>query len=439
MLFLNTHHVLSYTKSSRTVFINLKMESSDVCLLTINAVVYLFTFFCFLKKRGYDIVSFVFLLYTLLSVSSLLLYIHPLTETMYTGLNLWGFVFLYFGLLCFMLPIRKIHKSDMIIPPRKDVFHIVIIVIFLLSLSRLPSAILHLQSGFSDMLFDPTGFNDAYQERMQSFVGGGGSDKSLSLLSIAYGVVGDTAIFLYIYYQTVCYRKGIFSYALLLSSLIILVSYISDAERGGIARVILIFYFSYVLFKERLAPQIKKKVNITMWSIFILLVMILGAITASRFTNKSYYSDDFWSYSILLYIGQPILEFDKYVVSESETRHGERTAALVKTIVEPQGGPYDYSHRISRYSRMSIDESSFSTFLGDLSLDYGMVITGGICFFVALSAPFFISRHRNRPFKKYILIYILLNIVICGWHLFPFSDVGGNLKFLFNIFLYLFL
>lgn len=413
------------------------MESGDICLLIINAVVYLTTFFFFLKKRGYDVVTFVFLQYTILSVFSLFLYVHPLADKMYTGLNIWGFIFLYLGLLCFITPIKRINKSDMITPPRKDVFHLVIIFLFLLSMSRLPSAISHLQSGFVDMLFDPTGFNDAYKERMQSFVGGGGAGGSLSLFSIAYGVVGDTSIFLYIYYQTVYYRKAIFSYALLLSSLVILVSYISDAERGGIARVILIFYFSYVLFKERLAPKIKKRVNVTMGSIFIMLVLILGAITASRFTNKSYYSDDFWSYSILHYLGQPMLKFDKYVVMEPETRHGERTAALVKTIMEPQGGPYDYSHRVSRYSRMSIDESSFSTFIGDLSLDYGMIVTGVICILVALSAPFFILRHNARPFKKYMLIYMLLNIVICGWHLFPFSDVGGNLKILFNIFLYL--
>lgn len=414
------------------------MISIDIFYLLFNALLFIGTFIYTWRKRGLDIVSFIFLIYAVLSVFSFLLYVHPESHRFYHGLNIWGFVLLYIGLLCFVLPLKTIQKTDFIIPPRPWLFHSLIVFLFLLSLSRLPSAISNLGSGFLGMVLDPTGFEDAYRERMDTFVGGSSfGDRSISLFSIAYAVVGDTAIFLYMYYQTLHYRKMVFSIALIIASLVLLVSYVSDAERGGITRVIIIFFFSYLLFKDKLPLVLKNRVRITLLSIFVLLGLILAAITASRFTNKSYYSDDYWSYSIVSYLGQPMLNFDKFVVTESGTRNGDRTAALVKTIIEPSGGPYNYAHRVSKYSSMSIDESSFSTFLGDLSLDYGVFLTLIICLLVAFTTPFYKAKKGRRPFKKYILVYVLLVITCCGWHLFPFSDVGGNLKLLFNCMLFI--
>lgn len=416
------------------------MYSIDLFYLSSNALLFMCSFIFLWRKRGLDVVSFIFLIYTILSIFSLLLYIHPESHNYYNDLNIWGFILLYFGILCFVWPLRSIKSTDRIIPPRKWIFHSLIIVLFLLSLSRLPSAINNLGSGLLDMFLDPSGFNDAYRERMDSFVGGSNyGNRSISLFSIAYAVVGDTAIFLYIYYQTLRYRKTIFSIALIISSLVLLVSYVSDAERGGIVRVIMIFFFSYLLFKDNLSPVLKKRVKVSMITILGVLILALTAITASRFTNKSYYSDDYWSYSIVSYLGQPILNFDKFVVTEPSTRSGDRTAALLKTVLQPSGGPYNYSHRISKYSTMSIDESSFSTFLGDFSLDYGVFFTLIICLFVACTAPLFRAKNKSRPFKIYILVYVLLVITCCGWHLFPFSDVGGNLKLLFNFFLFIFI
>lgn len=414
------------------------MISIDIIYLSINALLFIGTFVYTLRKRGVDIVSFIFLIYSVLSVFSFILYVHPLSQKFYHGLNIWGFVLLYLGLLCFVLPLKTIKKTDHIIPPKPWLFHSIIVLFFLLSLSRLPSAISNLGTGVLGMVLDPTGFEDAYRERMDSFVGGSSlGNRSISLFSIAYAVVGDTAIFLYMYYQTLHYRKKVFSIALIIASLVLLVSYISDAERGGIARVIFIFFFSYLLFKDKFSSVLKNRVRITLLSVFIFLGLFLVAITASRFTNKSYYSDDYWSYSIVSYLGQPMLNYDKFVVTELGTRNGDRTAALVKTILQPSGGPYNYAHRVSKYSSMSIDESSFSTFLGDLSLDYGVLLTLFICFFVAFTTPFYRSKNGRRPFKKYIMAYVLLVITCCGWHLFPFSDVGGNLKLLFNFMLFI--
>ena len=416
------------------------MVSLDIFLLVINAVAFSGTFIYFFRKRGFDVVSFVYFIYSILSGFSLLLYIHPMSNRYYNGLNIWGFMLLYFGIACFVTPIRNIKETDNIIPPKQEIFQVLIIVLFLLSLSRIPSAIENLRYGLLNMILDPTGFESAYRDRMDSFVGGqsyGG--RTISLFSIAYGVVGDTAIFLYMYYQTLPYRKKLYSIALIISSLVLLVSYVSDGERGGIVRAIFIFFFSYLLFRQKLSTTVKKRVNLTMISIVVILGLFLAAITASRFTNKSYYSDDYWSYSIVSYLGQPILNYDKFVVTEPKTRHGDRTAALIKTIIEPSEGPYNYSHRVQKYSSMSIDESTFSTFLGDFSLDYGLFFSLIICIAVLLTKPVFRKIKKARPFKIYILVYMLLVTTCCGWHLFPFSDVGGNLKLIFNFMLFAFI
>ena len=412
------------------------MTEHDLLILLLNSGLYLITFLLVLKRRGFDVVSFIFCLYFFLSLMSIGLYLHPMSYSTYDDLNIGGFFLLYLGIVCFTMPLFSIKKEITIVPPREDVFNLIILVLFFLSLSRLPSAISHMRSGLFQMIIDPSGFEEVYRDRMDVFVRGGSiARRSISLLSMMYGIAGDTAVFLYVYYQTVHYRKSIQSLGLLISSVIILFSYVSDAERGGIARVILIFAFSYLLFKDKIDTTIRKRVKWALISIIAILIVFLSAITISRFSNKSYYGDNYVSYSVMSYLGQPMLNYDKFVISEPNTREGERTAALVKTIFQPGGRPYNYSRRVSKYSYMSIDESSFSTFLGDLSLDYGPFVTAIICIIFAMASLLSFSNKKEHRFRWFLLKYIVLYIVICGWYLFPFSDVGGNLKLLFNLLL----
>jgi len=100
-------------------------------------------------------------------------------------------------------------------------------------------------------------------------------------------------------------------------------------------------------------------------------------------------------------------------------------------------GAFDYAHRMEKYQELKLNEGLFSTFVGDFVVDFGPILA----FIIIVIMSIIFSRmiaHKGRvvPMHKLIPAYILGYIILCGWHLYPFADFGGNLSLFIGFLLY---
>ena len=88
---------------------------------------------------------------------------------------------------------------------------------------------------------------------------------------------------------------------------------------------------------------------------------------------------------------------------------------------------------------MKISDETYSTYVGDIVLDYGPFLAPVLFIIVSL----LISKSLRRvgdviPFHKLLLIYFVSCVMMQGsFYLFPYSDIGGNLALIAYFLVYM--
>jgi len=139
--------------------------------------------------------------------------------------------------------------------------------------------------------------------------------------------------------------------------------------------------------------------------------------------------DDVRHIKTLNYFSQNFIIFDSYGLDAGGVRYGTRTATMLTKMLVPDS-PSTYAERVARFNYMKTDESRFSTFVGDTTLDFGPFITAFI--FIILSALFSnkLIIRGPLPFYKLFLVYFIMRLFLAGLFLSPYCDLGGNLQVL---------
>lgn len=192
------------------------------------------------------------------------------------------------------------------------------------------------------------------------------------------------------------------------------------------------------MFRAHYSERVRKISRILIIVVGVLIVVVIGAITISRFT-RYYMSEDYLRGSLISYLGSPILNFEQSALDANGIRNGDRILTLFKYAILPNGGAYSFSARLSKYSHMILDESVFTTFIGDIVLDFGPFFS--LLFISLISIIIYrASPSRNQPFDFYKMIPLVSCIILFlgGWHLCPYAEVGGNLKIIFYYLVYLY-
>lgn len=405
-------------------------------ILIINSLVYVFFFLRNYKKKGFDITSYIIAIYGFVAIMGVVLSYHPSTTIQSGNINILSLLFFFVAFLITLKPVKDctIIKRTNLVPPQEIGLKAFIIFVAVITVMRLPSLISNLSQNLMLMLLDTSYLSGQYEELANSGPSGF-STGSFNIIPILGGMIDVVAVFLLMYYLSRPNRKKWITIVLAVASLISPLGALVQARRGAMVFTILSFLAYYILFKNCYTQKIKKIVKRAI--IIIISVIAFGTtlITISRFT-KSYMADDYASYSVIYYIGQPMVYFCE-TIDPNGCRYGDRTIPLFKSIVTD--GAYSYSERISKYSNMNIGEEVFSTYFGEILLDFGPIL--GFVFLLFLVGFLYMlgpGKRRKIQFYELIPVIMIIDLLICGWTQSPFSDIGGNLHFVFMILMYLY-
>lgn len=404
--------------------------------LLINILLWLFTFTFYQKgRKQLGSGSFLLLLYLSMALIGMHLFNNPLSQWMFKDLELFPFIYLYAMIMLMTLPILKLNEQNIVTiqEPSNRALNIICIIIILAALSQIVTIVTDFSTGLSRMLSDNTAGAELYQNMLSNYDQAG--DKTIkNLAAIISNLFSNISILMLFYYLTKEQKNKYIVVGLLLSVLLLPLSSIAIGLRGGAVNILLTTFMSYILLRNFLSVKIRKKIKqIGIITAFLISIPVM-LITVSRFGENDNESTLF---SMEWYYGQGFLNFNNYGLDAGGIRNGDRTAALFKQIIWSDT-PRNYLERREKYSFMAIDESVFSTFVGDFTLDYGPVISFLIFVFLSI---FLIVKTKvlNQVilFHQLILIYFVICICIQGaMGLFPFSDVGGNLTLLTFLLVY---
>ena len=381
------------------------------------------------KEKCFSVLSLCISLYLFSSVCSLLL-VNNSDGTYSNYKFLPALYFLLLWLISFV-PISRlghIDKMSIDMPSIKplELYLWFIAIIGLTDIVSLPTNIQTLVSG----IMDDSLFYELYQEK-SSIVNNDrvAVHSDINFFSILRGATSHLGIFFTICYLTIKKRNKALMICLIIGIIISPLSSFTTASRGNVTKTLLVVLLSYLIFRRQFEERVRKKILLIIMIVVGVLVVGLLAITISRFT-QSFMAEDYVSYSLLSYLGQPILNFND-AVSNTVLRNGDRVIPLFKMLFVPDGY-YTYAARMSVYSKMLVDESVFSTYLGEMVLDFGVLgaflLTGLFSLVLTRLGP---KRHDRISISELVIVFVVVYTIVCGWTLSPFSDISGNIKLLF--------
>lgn len=404
--------------------------------LIVNIVFYGILFHSYYKKRGFDITCYVISIYGFVALIGLYLACHPMSGGHFLEANILSLLYFFIAFCITLKPVSNCARitPGSIVEPSKPFFTAFMLFVALITLIRFPGLISNISRNFILMLYDTSYLSGRYEEMANAGVSGF-STGSYNVVPILGGMIDEIAVFLLMYYLTRPNRKLWITVVLFIASVLSPLGALVQARRGSMAFAILSFGAYYLLFKDCFTYKIKTIVRRIIIVVVAAITCGMTIITISRF-SKSYMDDNYATYSMVYYVGQPMHYFCE-TIDPNGCRWGDRTIPLFKSIITD--GAYTYSARTTKYQSMKLGEEVFSTYFGEILLDFGPIL--GFLFLLLLIG--FLNKlgpgaKTQFQFYELIPIMMVIDLLICGWTQSPFSDVGGNLHFIFILLMYLF-
>lgn len=402
-------------------------------------VVYLLAWIVFFvsyqkKRKIFDAGSFILCTYILYAFLSWRLFNSP--GTVYNKpIHLFPFIYLFIMLLLATSTVLKydVKKISGIQRPNSLYFLIVSLFFVVPSLIHSPSTISHIQEGIVKMVVDSRAGNEMYREAIErSYQSGtGGVSNIMAIFSSAFYNIG---VLLTFYYLTLSKRNKWLSAALILSTLIGLLVYVSLGQRGGVILRLFTIIVTYFAFKTYYPQKVQKILKYAGIIVVVLVSVPIVLITMSRFGSDEGSSFD----SALQYAGQENINFNYYGLDDGGVRYGDRTAPLFKKMLGFQNVPDNYWQRRDKYPHLKMDDDVFYTFVGDFTIDYGPFIA--VILFLIFTLLFLnATKVKGKRIKFHQLILVHFVMCICaqgGMTLFSFSDTAGNLQIIVVVIAY---
>ena len=375
--------------------------------------------------------SFILLTYLLYAISSFFLYKNNAGD--YGSMTLFPFIYLFTLLYIGLMPVMSYDRAGVseIIPPPKVVIVTFCVFYVISTLLILPSTLSSINEGLTRLLVDSSGGSELYEERLSS---GRQEDYGISnVFSIIYNIFSDCAVLVYFYYLTFPKKKVFLITILTLSILTSILVAFATGNRTQVTFIALSLPASYLLFRKFYDGKIKKIFAISGISVAFIVAFLFVTLTISRFGDL----DEGGLDSMLYYLGQANLYFNKYAFNLGGVRYGDRTINLFKKLAgfDVPTGIFDTR---SKYSYMTADDSIFTTYIGDFVIDFGPWITPIL---VIVFTVFILSRTKANngviEFYKLIPIHYVMNVCVKGgMYLFCYPFLS-NLQIMAYIFFYL--
>lgn len=386
------------------------------------------------KRKIFDAGSFILCTYILYAFLSWRLF--NTAGTVYNKpIHLFPFIYLFIMLLLATSTVLQydVRKISGIQQPNSLFLLIVSLFFVVPTLIHSPSTISHIQEGIVKMMVDSRAGNEMYREAIErSYESGtGGISNIMAIFSSAFYNLG---VLLTFYYLTLPKRNKWLSAALILSTLIGLLVYVSLGQRGGVILRLFTVIVTYFAFKSYYPQKVQKILKYAGVVVVVLVSVPIVLITLSRFGSEEGSSFD----SALQYAGQENINFNNYALDDGGIRYGDRTAPLFKKMLGFHNVPDNYWQRRDKYPHLKMDDDVFYTFVGDFTIDYGPIIA--VVLFLIFT-PLFLNatKVKGKRIKFHQLILVHFVMCICaqgGMSLFSFSDTAGNLQIIVVVIAY---
>lgn len=384
------------------------------------------------KKKKIDAGSFTLLMYCLYALCSIRLLFSDYYS--WNELKVAPYIYLYICSLIGMLPLLKndITQESILYNPSMRMTDRISVVFIFCTLISLPSNLSGFIDGIRMIMTDASSGNEIYEESTEYTRTAGGSISNLpSVISNAFAGIG---ILLTFYYMTLNNRNKWIFRGLLLSCATIILAGVASGQRGPVIQPILVMIATYLMFKSKIPPLYNKAVKIFGIALLVAVSLPIIAVTYNRFDTAS--SDPLES--TYYYVGQQNLYFNNYALDDNGIRYGDRTIPLFKRLLFIDNVPKNFFERRLKYPHLYVNDEVFITYVGDIAIDFGPIL----CFLFFLIYYFVVPRATVQyrgvlPFDKIILLHFVLYLVTNGGlKLYPYSDVGGNLKLAVYMILY---
>ena len=373
--------------------------------------------------------------YIMYAIFSLLTLNDYMFSDLFLPLKVFPYIYLYCMLMVALSPAIYIHHKPVreIESPQTSILAITSIIIIISSILLVPDIIANFGTGFVKLFTEADAGKDAYMEQIEEAEDAGSGISNIP--AIIYNSLSDITIFLFFYYMTLK-KKNVWLIGGLLFAIILgILIPIMHGQRGGVITAVLTAIIGYAMFQQFISKRINRAIRMFGFSCIIAIAIPIAAITVSRFGNMGGGVAGFLNW----YVGQGNLYFNNFALDAGGTRNGDRTLNLVKRLIDSDT-PKNYTERRDKYHNLKIDDDIFSTFVGDIVIDFGPVPTVFIfVFFNAL--VIYLIRPRDGTIKLYQMLLLYFTLCICmqgGMYLFSFSD-GGNLRILTLVLLYAYL
>lgn len=401
---------------------------NDNLILCINAIIWLVALIIYIRRRGLWTLGMCILsLYTLISIVSIDLYNSVYASNYFTNnITLFPFIYLFVMMFLIMYPILQLKQNQIntIILPNKKIIDIITFFIVVLSIYKLILIIPNVREGATLILLDSSNTIGLYTEsttaRMNRAVAIGNFDYLGILTNLSLTI---TPLIFYIYLLLPDKNKILFL-GVIISLFVSPLNGIANGSRimmvTGLFETIILFSF----FHKFISPKVKRTV-ITIGAILFSTILFFFIMISTGKAHGS--SIEYRIFGYERYFAEGPLVFNNYCMEANGTREGSITFPIIKYMID--GNLLSESDLRFKYSYMKIDNSRFSTYVGDFVLDFGPFIAFVI---FVLFAVFLTSNLRIRnnilTASQLILLYFSVRFAL-GFFQYQYSATSGNVVF----------
>ena len=383
--------------------------------------------------------SWVILLYTLIALFSIGLFGSEYSKGYFADhIYAFPYLFLWVMILLGLSPILKMEKQKpkMISLPDIKWVNVLCAVVVLLciyrmigSFSELQRGVVLLSSGSSDYILKV--YNETTAQNMEQKASLGGVDFIGVFTNIGVSLA-PLLFFLYLLYPSKTRIKWI-AIGLGVSILSSPIDGVIRCSRVLIVVNLLLVCFSFLLFRDYLSSKIRKTLHIIGVLVLCFFLFFFAVISIGRSRGNM----EKTVYGYQRYFAESFLVFNGYCTNANGTREGSITVPLFKLLAGER--LLSQGELRKKYRYMSVDNSRFSTYVGDFVLDFGVILSFFIFLFLALLFTWLLRYRQSGylDFSHFFLVFLLMKFNL-GFFQYLYSGVGGNLVFVSLFLLYVF-
>ena len=350
-----------------------------------------------------------------------------------TELQLFPFIFLAAMLYIAAYPSLQYDKANIqrIAPPPMLLLNIFAVIYILCTLMQIPLIIENLSSGLRSIMVDTAAGADMYLESQSEEVTYDGAISNIA--AIIFNIFSPLAFLLFFYYLTLERRYKWAEIGFGICILIKCFSSLSNGQRTEVSMSVFNIIVAYLALRPMLPVRIQRGVRVALIILATSIAVPFIMLSISRFGEREggLYG------GLVYYIGEAPYYFNQFALDSDAIRHGDRTCNIFKQLMGMPVPEGIFGVR-SAYPTIKMDDSIFSTFVGDFVLDFGGTTTAIL--FILFSIIFTRLTRTNAPntipFHRLVLAYFAMSVCMQGgMYLFNYS-FEGNLQIIAIVLFY---